>query len=88
MATDPNNPPLVMVDEEKNIIGFDIDVIQEIANKSDLNIKIIPVLKANLLYGLIDETYDIAIASITPGISSSTAEIPDIKYSKPYPQTI
>ena len=84
VATSPNNPPLVMIDEEKEIVGFEIDVIEQIAISSDMNIKIIPVLKGNLLHGLIDETYDIAISSITSSNGARSFENIDINYSNPY----
>jgi polar amino acid transport system substrate-binding protein len=84
VATSPSTPPLVMLDADKDIIGFDIDVINQIALRMDMNVKIIPVLKTNLLYGLIDETYDIAIASITLPAEASEAESPEIDYSDPY----
>jgi len=84
VATSPSNPPLVMLDAEKDIIGFDIDVIDQIALRMDMNIKIIPVLQTNLLYGLIDETYDIAIASLTLPLETTEAENPEIDYSDPY----
>jgi len=84
VATSPNYPPLVMINEEKEITGFDIDVIHQVATLSNMNIKIIPVLEGNLLHGLIDETYDIAIASIVLPESTPSAGNIDISYSKPY----
>ncbi len=84
VATSPSTPPLVMIDKEKDIIGFDIDVIERIAILAEINIKIIPVLKGNLLYGLIDENHDIAIASITHPKDTSPADVLEIDYSKPY----
>ena len=84
VATSPSAPPLVMIDKEKDIIGFDIDVIEQIAILADINIKIIPVLKGNLLYGLIDETHDIAISSITHPKGTSPSDVLEIDYSKPY----
>jgi len=65
VATSPNNPPMEMVSEDRKIQGFDIDVINGIAELMDMELKIIPVLRGNLIYGLIDETYDIAISSFT-----------------------
>jgi polar amino acid transport system substrate-binding protein len=83
VAVSPNKPPMEMIDEQKRIVGFDIDVIQAIAERTNISIKIIPVLRSNLFPGLLNETYDIAISSITvsePGLS----EIIGIDYSKPY----
>ena len=68
VATSPNNPPMEMVDTEKSIIGFDIDVISHIAEYQKINIKLVPVLKENIYRGLIDESYDIAISSLRQSI--------------------
>lgn len=84
VATTPNYPPLVMITEEKEITGFDIDVIDKIAQLSSMEIKIIPVLEGNLLHGLIDETYDIAVAAIVSPQKTHSPERIDIGYSKPY----
>jgi ABC-type amino acid transport substrate-binding protein len=84
VATTPNYPPLVMITKEKEITGYDIDVMKRIASYGGMTIKIIPVLEGNLLYGLIDETYDIAIAAIVPPEDKYAPETPDISYSKPY----
>ncbi|MGQ9615176.1 MAG: substrate-binding periplasmic protein [Spirochaetota bacterium] len=83
VAVSPNKPPMEMIDEQKRIVGFDIDVIEAIAERMNISIKIIPVLRSNLFPGILNETYDIAISSITvsePGLS----EIIGIDYSKPY----
>ncbi len=84
VATSPSNPPMEMIDEGKKIIGFDIDVINQIAENSDINIKIIPVLKENLYHGLIDGSYDIAISSITLQEGMLSPESIDITFSKSY----
>jgi polar amino acid transport system substrate-binding protein len=84
VATSPNNPPMEMVDVEKNIIGFDIDVISRIAEYQKLDIKLVPVLKENIYHGLIDESYAIAISSLTLRNAAGSAESMDIIFSEPY----
>jgi polar amino acid transport system substrate-binding protein len=84
VAISPDTPPMEMVNEDKNIVGFDVDVIEQIAQRADLNIKIIPVLRSNLLRGLIDETYDIAISSLSATQVRNSAENYGIESSHPY----
>lgn len=84
VATSPNNPPMEMIDQSKNIVGFDIDVVQQIAEKTGMNIEIMPVLKSNILHGLIDETYDIAISSLSLYDDSLPFETIGIDVSDPY----
>lgn len=84
VATSPNNPPLEMIDRQKRIVGFDIDVIKRIAELSDFSITVVPVLKGNLLLGLIDESYDIAISSINLEENSLIYETIGADFSKPY----
>jgi polar amino acid transport system substrate-binding protein len=84
VATSPNNPPMEMVDTEKDISGFDIDVISRIAENQKINIKFVPVMKENIYRGLIDESYDIAISSLTLRAEARSAESMDIIFSEPY----
>ncbi|UCB46860.1 MAG: amino acid ABC transporter substrate-binding protein [Spirochaetota bacterium] len=84
VATSPNNPPMEMVDTDKNISGFDIDVISRIAEHQKITIKFVPVLKENIYHGLIDESYDIAISSLTLRAAAGSAESMNIIFSEPY----
>jgi ABC-type amino acid transport substrate-binding protein len=84
VATSPNNPPMEMVGSEKNITGFDIDVIAAIAEYQKINIKLVPVLKENIYLGLIDGSYDIAVSSLTLRNAAGSAESMDITFSDPY----
>lgn len=83
VASPPDTPPLTMINEKHKLVGFEIDLIKEIAEEEKLNIKIIPVLRENLIYGLIDEIYDIAIG----GLKENDREISEnrnIQTSIPY----
>ena len=71
VATSPDNPPMEMITKDNKITGFDIDLIKFISEKSNFDINIIPVIKENLIYGLIDGTYNIVISGITFSIPSS-----------------
>jgi ABC-type amino acid transport substrate-binding protein len=84
VGTVPSNPPMEMVDEEQRIIGFDIDVMKEIAERTNISIRLVPVLKENIYRGIIDESYDIVISSLTLPDGTSFPELPQIIFSEPY----
>jgi len=84
VGTVPNNPPMEMVDEEQRIIGFDIDVMNEIAERNNISIKFVPTLEENIYRGLIDESYDIVISSLTLRDDTSSLEVTEISFSEPY----
>ncbi len=66
VATDATWPPFEMVDEQtKDIVGFDIDMLNAIAAKENLNIEYINVGFDPLLAGISQCQYDMAISSIT-----------------------
>ncbi len=66
VATDATWPPFEMVDEQtKEIVGFDIDLLNAIAAKENLNIEYTNVGFDPLLAGISQCQYDLAISSIT-----------------------
>jgi ABC-type amino acid transport substrate-binding protein len=65
IATDATWPPFEYVDESNNIVGFDIDLMNAIAQKEGLNVEYINVGFDPLLAGMAVGTYDAAISSIT-----------------------
>jgi polar amino acid transport system substrate-binding protein len=66
VATDAAFPPFEFVDEDtKEIIGFDIDLINAIAEKANLDIRFQNVAWDPLLAGMADCQYDMAISAIT-----------------------
>ena len=66
IATDATWPPFEFVDEEtKEIKGFDIDLINAIAEKEDLDIEIMNVAWDPLLAGVAQCQYDAAISSVS-----------------------
>lgn len=66
IASDTTWPPFEYIDEtSKQPVGFDIDLINEIAAKEDLNIEIIPTEWDALLAGISQCQYDAAISAIT-----------------------
>lgn len=66
IATDATWPPFEYVDEDtKEIVGFDIDLIEAIAEKEDLDIEILNVAWDPLLAGVASCQYDAAISSVS-----------------------
>jgi polar amino acid transport system substrate-binding protein len=66
VATDATWPPFEYVDDTtKEIVGFDIDLMNAIAEKANLDIEFVNVAWDPLLTGMAQGTYDVAISSIT-----------------------
>jgi len=66
VATDATWPPFESVNEQtKKIEGFDIDLMDAIAQKEGLQIEYVNVGFDPLLAGVASEQYDAAISSIT-----------------------
>ena len=66
VATDATFPPFEYVDEaSKEIVGFDIDLMNAIAEKADLDIRYQNVAWDPLLAGMADCQYDMAISAMT-----------------------
>ena len=80
VATDATWPPFEYVDDNKDIIGFDIDIMKAIAEDQDLDIEFVNVGWDPLLAGMAQGTYDCAISSIT--ITESRQK--DMLFSDPY----
>lgn len=81
VATDAAFPPFEMVDEEtKEIVGFDIDLMNAVAEKAGLEIVYQNVSWDPLLAGMADCQYDMAISAMT--ITAKRAE--QFSFSDPY----
>ncbi len=81
VATDATFPPFEFVDEEtRDIIGFDIDLMNAIAERADLNISYQNVGWDPLLAGMADCQYDMAISAMT--ITEERAQV--FSFSNPY----
>jgi len=81
IATDATWAPFESVnDQTKQIEGFDIDLMNAIAERSGLKIEFVNVAFDPLLAGMAQGTYDAAISSIT--ITAERAK--DMLFSNPY----
>ncbi len=66
VATDATWPPFEYVDTETGeIVGFDIDLFDAVAERADLDVEYVNVEWDALLAGVAQGTYDAAISSIT-----------------------
>jgi len=65
VATDATYPPFEYVNDNKEIVGFDIDLFNAIAAKENIKIEYINVAFDPLLAGMAQSTYDAAISTIT-----------------------
>ena len=65
VATDATWPPFEYVNDQKEIVGFDIDLFKAIAEKEGLELEFVNVAWDPLLAGMAQGTYDAAISSIT-----------------------
>lgn len=81
VATDATFPPFQFIDEStREIIGFDIDLMNAIASRAGLTINIQNVSWDPLLAGMADCQYDMAISAMT--ITAERAEV--FSFSDPY----
>jgi polar amino acid transport system substrate-binding protein len=81
VASDATWPPFEMVDEaSKEVVGFDIDLLNAIAEKAGLEVEIINVAFDPLLAGIATCQYDAAISAMT--ITEERKK--DMLFSDPY----
>lgn len=65
IASDASFPPMEFVDEAKNIVGFDIDLIKAIAKDQKFEVEIKNVAWDGIFAGLEAGQYDAIISSVT-----------------------
>jgi polar amino acid transport system substrate-binding protein len=80
VATDPTNPPMQTLDSSRQIVGFDIDVMNAAAKGSGFEAKFISVEWDTIFSGLLVDKYDAIMSSLT--ITSERMKTMD--FSVPY----
>ncbi|NPV38061.1 MAG: basic amino acid ABC transporter substrate-binding protein [Brevinematales bacterium] len=65
VATDATWPPMEFIDENKNIVGYDIDLIKAIAEKAGFEVEIRNTAWDGIFAGLANGSYDVVISSVT-----------------------
>ncbi len=80
VGTDATNAPFESVDANNKIVGFDAELIQAIANRSDLNVQMVNVSLSRLITGIAKCEYEGAISMLTidPALKNQ------ISFSEPY----
>lgn len=72
--------PMEYIDDQGNIVGFDIDLAQEIASALDVELEIVDMNFDDLIGSVVSGDVDIAIAAITINLERSE----QILFSNPY----
>lgn len=80
VATDATFKPFEYMDDKGNMVGFDVDLMNEIAKKANLQIEWVNVPFDSVLAGLSTCQYDMAIAAI----SITPERMKDFIFSDPY----
>ena len=80
IASDISWPPFEWVDEQGNKVGFDLDVMREIAKIEGYKIEIVDIAFDSIIPGIIAGKYDIGASGFT--ITDKREEVVD--FSKPY----
>jgi len=80
VATNGTYPPFSYVDDQGQLIGFDINLMNLIAEKEGFKVEYVKVDLSPLLEGMAQGTYDAAISAI----SITEARQKDMLFSEPY----
>lgn len=65
IGTSPDYPPFETLDEQMNVIGFDIDVMQEVAKDLGVELEIVQMDFGSLIEALKAGKFDIVAAGVT-----------------------
>jgi len=80
VASDATWPPMEFVNESKELVGFDVDLMNMIAKEGGFEVEIINTAWDGIFAGLANEQYDAVISSVT--ITEERQETMD--FSMPY----
>jgi len=80
IGTSPDYPPYESLDKNNNVIGFDIDLMQEVANKLGVKLEIVQINFDGLIPGLLAKKFDIMAA----GVSVTEERKKTVDFTIPY----
>ncbi|HOV64537.1 MAG TPA: transporter substrate-binding domain-containing protein, partial [Spirochaetia bacterium] len=80
VASDATWPPMEFVNEQKEIVGFDVDLIRAVAEAGGFDVEIKNTAWDGIFAGLANGAYDAVISSVT--ITDERKQTMD--FSKPY----
>ena len=64
VASDATWPPIEMLDENKNVVGYSIDYLKAVAKEAGLNVEFRNTAWDGIFAGLDKEQYDVIISSV------------------------
>lgn len=80
VATNPTWPPLEFLDDNKNIIGYDIDMIRAIGKEAGLDVEVRMVAWDGIFAGVAAGNYDV----IASGVTITPERQRAFEFTKPY----
>ena len=80
VATDATWPPMEYIDQHRRLVGFDIDLVHEIASRAGFRVEFESVSWEGIFAGLLADQYDMIASSVT--ILPERAEV--MLFSRPY----
>jgi len=80
VGTEPTFPPFEFVDESNQIVGFDLDIANELAKRLGVKVEVVSLPFDSLIPALQQGKIDVVIAGMT--ITEDRAKVVD--FSKPY----
>jgi polar amino acid transport system substrate-binding protein len=80
VGTDPTYPPFEYTNKNKEIVGYDVDLLNEVCKLANCKVSMEPTSWDNLLAGLPQGAYDVAASGIT--ITEERAK--NMDFSLPY----
>ena len=80
VATNPTWPPLEFLDDNKNIIGYDIDMIRAIGKEAGLEVEVRMVAWDGIFAGVAAGNYDV----IASGVTITPERQRAFEFTKPY----
>ncbi len=80
VGTDPTYPPFEYTNDANEVIGFDIDLANALAEKMDMEVELVPTSFDGIFTGMNAGSYDVIIAAI----SMTPARMETMLFSKPY----
>lgn len=81
VGTSADYPPYAFIDTDTGeVIGFEIDVVQEISKRMNKKIEIVDAPFTSLIFNLLAETIDVIAAGMTPSKGRSKA----VLFSQPH----
>ncbi|WP_448379149.1 basic amino acid ABC transporter substrate-binding protein [Fervidobacterium sp.] len=80
VGTEPTFPPFEFVDEKNQVVGFDIDIANELAKRLGVKLEVVNLPFDSLIPALLQGKIDLIIAGMT--ITEERAKVVD--FSKPY----